>query len=71
MPPLFLAAAEVDVYCDSSLQLAREVSERGGRAEVQVYAGMTHLYWGYSRMVDTAARCTADIAAFLQRQLPA
>jgi acetyl esterase len=71
MPPLFLAAAEVDVYRDSSLQLAHDVSERGGRAEVQVYAGMTHMYWGYSRMVDTAARCTADIAAFLQRQLPA
>jgi acetyl esterase len=71
MPSLFLAAAEVDVYRDSSVQLAHEVRQRGGRAEVQVYAGMTHLYWGYSRMVDTAARCTADAAAFLRRELPA
>lgn len=70
MPPLFLAAAEIDIYRDSSVQLARAVREHGGRAESRVYEGMTHLFWGYSRMVDAAARCTADLAAFLQHELP-
>jgi acetyl esterase len=70
MPPLFLAAAQADIYRDGSLKLADEVRKRGGRAEVQVYAGMTHLYWGYSRMVEAAARCTSDLAAFLRRELP-
>jgi acetyl esterase len=71
MPPLFLAAAEVDVYRDSSVQLARAVREAGGSAEVKVYPGMTHLFWGYARMVDAANACTHDMAAFLSRVLPA
>lgn len=71
MPPLFLAAAEVDVYRDSSVGLAQAVRDHGGQAEARVYPGMTHLFWGYSRMVDAGARCTADLAAFLQRELPA
>ena len=71
MPPLFLAAAEIDVYRDSSVGLADAVRRHGGRAEAPVYPGMTHLFWGYSRMVDMAKRCTGELAAFLRRELPA
>ena len=70
MPPLFLAAADIDVYRDSSVLLAQRVREAGRSAELVVYPGMTHLFWGYSRMVDTARTCTRDLAAFLTRQLP-
>lgn len=70
MPPLFLAAAEVDVYRDSSLLLAQRAREAGRSVELVVYPGMTHLFWGYSRMVETAKACTRDLAAFLARQLP-
>lgn len=70
MPPLFLAAAEIDVYRDSSVQLARLLCEARRPVDVKVYAGMTHLFWGYSRMVEAARRCTSDMAAFLARQLP-
>jgi acetyl esterase len=70
MPPLFLAAAEIDVYRDSSLQLAQRVREAGRTAEAKAYPGMTHLFWGYGRMVETAQACTRDLAAFLARQLP-
>lgn len=31
---------------------------------------MTHLFLGYSRMVDQAQACIADIAAYLRQQLP-
>jgi acetyl esterase len=70
MPPLFLAAADVDVYRDSSVQLARAVKAAGRSAEVKVYGGMTHLFWGYGRMVDAANACTRDMAGFLAEQLP-
>ena len=69
MPPLFLAAAEIDVYRDSSLELARRLREAGRTVEAKAYPGMTHLFWGYGRMVDTAQACTRDLAAFLSRQL--
>lgn len=70
MPPLFLAAAEHDVYRDSSVLLAQQVRHAGRSAESKVYPGMSHLFWGYSRMVETAQACTLDLAAFLARQLP-
>lgn len=70
MPALFLAAAEHDVYRDSSLRLGDQVRQAGGSAEVKVYPGMSHLFWGYSRTVEAAQTCTHDLAAFLGRQLP-
>lgn len=70
MPPLFLAAAELDVYRDSSVLLAQRVRDAGRRAEAKVYPGMTHLFWGHSRMVETAQACTRDLAEFLAREMP-
>jgi len=69
MPPLFLAAAQIDVYRDSSLELARRAREAGRTVQARAYPGMTHLFWGYGRMVDTAQACTRDLAAFLSAQL--
>ena len=69
MPPLFLAAAEIDVYRDSSLGLARRLRDAGRTVEARAYPGMTHLFWGYGRMVDTASACTRDLAAFLSAQM--
>jgi acetyl esterase len=70
MPPLFLAAAEIDVYRDSSLQLAQRMREAGRPVDARVYRGMTHLFWGYGRLVEAANACTRDMAAFLSKQLP-
>ena len=50
MPPLFLAAAELDVYRDSSVLLARRLNGAGRSAELVVYPGTTHLFWGYMRI---------------------
>lgn len=71
MPPLFLAAADIDVYRDSSVLLAQRLRGAGRRAELKVYPGMTHLFWGYSRLVEAAQTCTRDLAAFLRLTLPA
>ena len=70
MPPLFLAAAEIDVFRDSTVALAARAQESGSTVQLEVYAGMSHLFWGYSRMVDAAQACTRDIAEFLRAQLP-
>lgn len=70
-PALFLAAAELDVFRDSSVALAERARQAGRTAELHVYPGVGHLFFGYSRMVDRAAECIRDMAAFLRRQLPA
>jgi len=69
-PPLFLAAAEVDVFRDSSVRLAEHARAAGGSAELCLYAGMTHLFFGYTRTLERASECLQDLAGFLHRQLP-
>lgn len=71
LPPLFLAAAEMDVFRDSSRQLAAAMQRAGRGCELVEYAGMGHLFTGYSRIVDGARRCIADLADYLRRKLPA
>jgi acetyl esterase len=70
MPPLFLAAAELDIFRDSSRRLAAALRAAGGPCELAEYAGMGHLFTGYSRVVDGARKCISDVAAFLSRELP-
>jgi acetyl esterase len=70
LPPLFLAAAEMDAFRDSSRRLAAALQAQGRQSELMEYPGMGHFFGGYTRLVDTARRCTADVAAFLRKQLP-
>lgn len=70
-PPMFLAAAQCDVYRDSSLRFAGHVAQAGVQPQLRTYAGMSHLFFGYSRMVDKARECISDVAQFLQSELPA
>ena len=66
LPPTFLAAAECDVYRDASSNMARRLQEAQRLHAFKVYAGMTHLFFNYSRSVDAAAECVRDVAAFLR-----
>ena len=63
--------AECDVFRDSSVALADRVRQAGRPVDLRVYPGMTHLFFGYSRMVDGAAECIRHMAAFLRSRLPA
>jgi acetyl esterase len=66
LPPLFIGAAEIDVFRDSSRRLAQVMKQAGRPHRFIEYPGMTHLFGGYSRMVDTSARCIQDMADFLR-----
>ena len=70
-PPMFMAAAELDVLRDSSKNMAQTLAAAGRNPELKIYPGMTHMFFGFSRMVGRAQTCIADIAAFLRRHLPA
>lgn len=69
LPPLFIAAAELDVFRDSSRRLAAAMKKAGKPHRYAEYAGMGHMFASYSRTVDTATRCIKDIADFLAANL--
>lgn len=68
-PPLFIAAAELDVFRDSSRKLAAVMEKAGRPYRLVEYPGMGHLFAGYTRTVDVALRCVRDMAAFLGEHL--
>lgn len=70
LPTTFLAAAEFDVFLDASSVMARSLDAAGRLDRLKVYRGMTHLFFGFSRSVESAAECTRDIGDFLARMLP-
>jgi acetyl esterase len=69
LPPLFIAAAELDVFRDSSRRLAAALTKAGRPHRHVEYPGVGHLFAGYSRTVDMARRCCQDIATFLAANL--
>jgi len=68
-PRTFLAAAEYDVFRDASDALAQRLQAVGRLASCKHYAGMSHLFFGYSGSVERASECVRDIAAFLGESL--
>jgi acetyl esterase len=70
-PPMFLAAAEIDVLRDSSKRLSTRLAAGGVPHRLKIYPGMTHLFFSYTKMVEQARQCVADMAAFLAEHLPA
>jgi len=70
LPVTFLAAAEYDVFRDASAAMAARLAEAGRLHAFKIYPGMAHLFFGFSREVDRAAKCVADIAEFLREAFP-
>jgi acetyl esterase len=66
----FIAAAECDVFRDASAVMAARLAEAGRLHSFKVYPGMAHLFFGFSREVECAANCVADVAHFLAERLP-
>ncbi len=67
LPPLFIAAAELDPIHDDSIALAALLEARGGPYQLTIYDGVLHGFLHYSRMVDKASKAIDDGAAFLRR----
>jgi acetyl esterase len=70
LPPMFLAAAEMDTLRDSSRKMAARLADAGRPCVYKEYPGMGHLFFGHSRTVARAAECVADVAGFLRDRLP-
>ena len=65
LPPLYLAAAEIDPLRDDTVRLAARLDRAGVRHALSVRAGMGHSFLGFARMVDEAGRVLQDAADFV------
>ncbi|MEK9660574.1 MAG: alpha/beta hydrolase fold domain-containing protein [Alphaproteobacteria bacterium] len=69
LPPVFIAAAELDPIRDDSVLLADLIAEADQPVRLKVYPGVLHAFFGYSAMVDRAQELIADTAGFLTETL--
>lgn len=68
LPPVYLAAAGLDVLLDDTLAMARRLEQAGIPYELNRYEGVCHGFVGLGRMVDAANTAIADAAVFMRRQ---
>ena len=69
LPPLFLAAAEIDPVRDDSTLLAEFLAAVQVPHELKVYPGVRHGFLHLSRMLDLAVNAIDDGAAWLRQRL--
>lgn len=69
LPPVLVAAAELDPIRDDSLTFATKLKDAGNRYRLEVYPGVMHAFFGYSGVVDEAMRCIDDTSVFLATHL--
>lgn len=69
LPPLFLAAAELDPLRDDSERLARRLIEVGAELDYRLWRGVTHASLPMGRLLPRADGFIAETAGFLARRL--
>ena len=69
-PPTFIAAAECEVFRDGAADMARRLREADIPTTHRLYRGVTHLFFGYGRLVAKSRACVEDMATFLRSTLP-
>lgn len=69
LPPIFVAAAQLDPIRDDSLAFSENLKAAGHPHEIVVYPGVLHAFFGYSAVIDEARRMIADLGVFLSRNL--
>ncbi|MBO6781908.1 MAG: alpha/beta hydrolase fold domain-containing protein, partial [Alphaproteobacteria bacterium] len=65
LPPIFVAAAQLDPIRDDSIALAGKLEAAGHPHKLEVYPGVMHAFFGYSGVIDEAQRLVQDTAAYL------
>lgn len=69
LPPVFVAAAELDPIGDDSRALAKKFQGAGHSCRFEDYKGVMHAFFVYSDMIDEAKRLIADMRDFLVEQI--
>ena len=70
-PPTLIQLAELDILARTGRELARRMAADGVVPEVVDYPGVPHGFWRRTERYPEAGRSLLDIAAFLDRVVPA
>jgi acetyl esterase len=70
-PPTLIQLAELDILATTGRELARRMAADGVVPEVVHYPGVPHGFWRRTERYPQARQSLLDIAAFLDRVLPA
>lgn len=70
-PPTLIQLAELDILATTGRELARRMAADGVVPEVVDYPGVPHGFWRRTERYPEARRSLLDIAAFLDRVVPA
>ncbi len=68
LPPMFLAAAELDPLSDDTLDLADRLVDCNVRCEARVYKGLTHNFMVYAGVVDGVRTSIWHAAGHIRRE---
>lgn len=71
LPPAFVQVSAHDVLRDQALEYAERLDAEGTRVEVKTYAEAPHGWVTYPGIMRVSARASADLVAFLRRELAA
>jgi len=70
LPPMLIAACELDVLLDDSLELHAEVQAAGSDSVLEVYRGVGHGFLTYGRLMQAPADAFRAMSDFLRLKLP-
>lgn len=65
LPPIYLAAAELDPLRDDSERLARRLVDAGADFDFRLWRGVTHASFLYAKRLPAAERFIAEVARFV------
>jgi acetyl esterase len=66
LPPLYIAAAELDPLLDDSLRLVERLQAAGQPHEFRLWPGLTHASFHMTRMLEPMQRYMEEIGLFLR-----
>ena len=68
-PPTIIQVGDDEILLDDATRFAKRAAEAGATVELQVYAGMWHVWQAFAPYIPEAARAIHDMGAFLDRYL--
>lgn len=68
-PPTLVQAGSREMLAADAEELARSITEGGGRCELEVWPGQMHVFQAFPRLVPEADRALREAAEFITRAL--
>ena len=69
LPPCYIMVGSTEVLFSDAETLSHRINEAGGRARLEIWPKMPHVFPVFARLVPEGRKAIAEIAAFVQAEL--